>query len=185
MDKVVGCQHAMGPGVLADRRTRYVFLVRDPAATIASLVAMRRQYHDETSQQLIAFASEHYRERLAQLVQLARTIDDPARCLLLTHRQVLAETSLAFGALEEFLALSKPLEEEYDLMPTTGQPGIGDPSPNIRLGKIERSLPRKHVELPAALRADLEQCYDNCVESVGQVAQTTGSQSLAHSRRAA
>ena len=104
MDKVVGCQHAMGANVLSDRRTRYVFLVREPLATIASIVAMRRQMGTETSEQLIAYATEHYRKRLAQLVQLAETIDDSGRCLLLTHQQLLAETPQALAALEAFLS---------------------------------------------------------------------------------
>lgn len=172
LDKVVGTQHVMNGAVLADRRTRYVFLLREPLATIASNVAMRRELYDEPPQQLLAFATQHYTERLAQLVQLAETIDDRDRCLLLTHQQLVAETPTAFRTLEEFLDLRAPLCEEYGIMPTTGQPGIGDPSPNIRLGKIARTLPRKHIDLSLPLRLRLEQCYKSCVANLRETVQT-------------
>jgi hypothetical protein len=172
LDKVVGVQHVMSKAVLSDERTRYVFLLREPLATIASQVAMRGSYHDETSEQLVAFAADNYAKRLAQLVQHANTIHDPGRCLMLTHEQLIKETPAAFAALEEFLGLRAPLRENYEIMPTTGQPGIGDPSPNIKRGRIDRSLPRKSVELPEQLRCELEQCYESCIKQLEGTAQT-------------
>jgi hypothetical protein len=185
LDKIVGTQHVVNAAVLADGRTRYVFLVREPLATIASNVAMRRQFHDEPPQQLLAFAVQHYTERLAQLVQLAEAIDDRQRCLLLTHQQLIDETPKAFRSLEEFLDLHAPLSEDYPVMPTTGQPGIGDPSPNIRLGSISRSLPRKHVDLSQPLRHRLEQCYQNCLAKLRQNVQSIGTTQDAARQRAA
>ncbi|MCI0335818.1 MAG: sulfotransferase [Planctomycetes bacterium] len=185
LDKIVGCQHVMSTSVLTDRRCRFVFLVREPVATIASLVAMRRQFHDETDQQLVEFATQHYTERLGQLLQLAETIDHPQRCLLVTHQRLLSETPSAFQALERFLDLRAALREDYNILPTTGQPGIGDPSPSIRLGKIDRSLPRKHVDLSAPLRVHLKRCYDNCVAMLGENFQTSSAQPLAIYKRAA
>jgi hypothetical protein len=146
---------------------------------------MRRQYHDETHQQLVAFAAGHYTDRLAHLLRLAHRIDDRDRCLLVTHRQLVAETPAAFGALEQFLDLRAPLREDYQIMPTTGQAGIGDPSPNIRLGKIARSLPKKHVDLSSSLQIQLEQCYENCVEQLRQTIRSTGTLHLPLNRRAA
>lgn len=185
LDKIVGTQHVLNAAVLTDRRTRYVFLVREPLATIASIVAMRRQFHDETPHQLLRFATRHYTERLAQLLRLAETIDDRDRCLLLTHQQLLAETPVAFRALEEFLDLRSPLREDYKIMPTTGQPGIGDPSPNIRLGKIARSLPRQHVDISLPLRSHLEQCYKSCLEKLTETIKSTGAPCVTTHQRAA
>ena len=172
LDKIVGGQHILNTAVLNDRRTRYIFLIREPRATIASIVAMRRQFQNESADQSLAFAIEHYSERLAQLRQLAQTIDDPQRCLLVTHRQLLGETEPAFWALETFLGLTAPMCETYAVMPTAGQPGIGDPSPNIRLGKIDRSLPRKHIALPPLIEQQLEQRYEMCAAKLGEMIQT-------------
>jgi len=162
LDKIVGTQHEVGARVLSDPRTRFIFLVREPRPTIASIVAMRRQLLTESHEQLVAFATNHYRQRLGQLSKLAHDVDDPKRCMLMTHRQLLEETASTFVALEQFLELASPLREVYRLMPTTGQVGIGDPSPNIRLGKIERSLPRKEIALPAEHWTIMEECYENC-----------------------
>ena len=172
LDKIVGAQHVINAAVLTDRRTRYVFLIREPMASVASIVAMRRQFNDESPDQSLEFAIEHYTGRLAQLEQFAHTIDDPQRCLLVTHRQLLGETQAAFRALETFLGLNTRMREDYAIMPTTGQPGIGDPSPNIRLGKIDRSLPRKYVALPGKLQQHLDQCYVTCAEKLREMVQT-------------
>ena len=171
----MGTQHTISQTVLTDSRTRYVFLVREPLASLASIVAMRRHFHPaETSEQVRAFAVQHYTERLGQLQDLATTIGERERCLLVTHHQILAETSFTFGALESFLGLSAPLREEYDIMPTTGQPGIGDPFGNIRLGKIDRSLPKKQVDLSDAQRDQVIMCYESCLKKLGHVIQTPG-----------
>jgi hypothetical protein len=186
LEKIVSTQHAMCRDLLTDQRTRYVFLIREPRASIASIVAMRGHFHpNETPQQVLAFAIQHYIERLGQLLELAETIADRRRCLLVTHQQMLAETSTVFEALERFLQLRAPLREDYDITPNTGKPGVGDPFPNIRLGKINRSLPKKHVDLSDAQRAQVEQCYEHCVKRLRETLQTTRSQDHASDKRAA
>jgi hypothetical protein len=185
LDKVVGVQHVLSDSLLSDQRTRYVFLVREPMATIASLIAMRQRYHNETLEQLVAFATSNYTQRLAQLVQIGQTVDDPRRCLIVTHGQLIDETSATFAALEDFLDLRAPLREEYRVMPTTGQPGIGDPSPNIRRGKIDRSLPRKEVDLTGQMRAELEERYETCIKELRERVQSLVSHPPARNTNAA
>jgi hypothetical protein len=185
LDKVVGQQHVIKPAVLTDRRTRYVFLVREPMRTIASIVAMRRMYHDETPQQLISFATNYYELRLTQLIELAQTIDNPERCLLVTHQQLLNETPFVFGALEEFLDLNTPLCEDYEILPTTGKPGMGDPTSSILRGTIDRSLPRKHVDLPPRLQARMLECHATCIDQLCDMMPISVSRSVTTRRLAA
>jgi len=176
LDKIVDNQHTLCDAVLKDQRTRYVFLVREPLASMASLVAMRRQFHQgkESLQQSVEFATNHYANRLTQLAQVAKVVADPRRCLLVTHQQLLTETPLAFRAMETFLRLRNPLCEDYQVMPTTGRPGIGDPSSNILLGRISRSLPRKHVSLPPQVQTHLESCYQQCLAQLQLMATIPG-----------
>ena len=185
LDKIVGTQHVISRSVLIDQRIQYIFLVREPFATLGSIVAMRRQYQQETTQELIAFAFDHYTIRLMQLIDIAATINDPQRCLLVTHQELLEETTAVFRRLEGFLNLRAPLREDYKITPTTGQPGIGDPSPNIRLGKISRSLPRKYVELSGRQRVQLQLCFDDCVKRLRQRLQTPIAQRFSMDKRAA
>jgi Sulfotransferase family len=186
LDKIVSAERTVKPAVLSDSRIRYVFLVREPVASIASVVAMRHRYYHEDFEQHIKFATAYYSKRLAQLVELAQTIGDPERCVLLTYRQLLGETPAVFEALEQFLELSVPLREEYKIMPTTGQPVIGDPSPGILKGRIDRSLPRKHFELPANLRHQMVECHANCLERLREAMPTPVPRSAAvHNRLSA
>jgi hypothetical protein len=174
LDKIVSSQHVICRAILNDSRSRFIFLVREPIASVASLVAMRRQFKAESDQQLISFATQHYTERLEQLTQFAEAIDDRGRSLLVTHEQLLTRTPETFRTLESFLDLSEPLREDYKILPTTGQPGVGDPSANIRLGRISRSLPRKHIELSPALRARLICCYEHSFNGLSQRSQNVG-----------
>jgi hypothetical protein len=185
LDKIVGTQHTISRTVLKDRRTKYIFLVREPFATLGSIVEMRRQYRDDTAKELAAFAFEHYTNRLAQLVDLATVINDAQRCLLVTHRELLEETSTVFGALERFQSLRSALREDYKVTKSTGQPGIGDPSPNIRLGTIDRSLPKKQADLTPGQRVQAELCYEDCVTRLQRALQIPSVQRLPEVRHAA
>jgi hypothetical protein len=171
LDKIVGVQHIINSDILTDPRTRYIFLVREPIASLGSIVAMRKQFHNESYQALLAFATRHYKDRLKQLVQLATSIGDPDRCLALTHYDLLAETPVAFKMLAKFLGLSTPLSEEYDIMSTTGRPGIGDPSPNIRLGRISRSLPQQRIALSDKQRDEVVRCYETSIKRLREIIQ--------------
>jgi hypothetical protein len=186
LEKIVSTQHPMCRAVLMDQRIRYVFLIREPLGSLASIVNMRQHFHpDETPSQAVAFAAQHYTERLGQLRRFAEAIDDPQRCLLVTHNQVLNDTPATFTALESFLDLRSPLREEYDVTPTTGKPGVGDPFPNIRLGKIHRSLPKKHVDLSDSQRYRVQQCYGECAQTLSAIMQTPSPQYVSTIRRAA
>lgn len=172
VDKIVATHHILSDRVLADRRTRYVFLVREPHATIDSIVAMRRQISDQPAYQLVSDATEHYLQRLAQLRQYAATIDDETRCLLLTHHHLVGTTAAAFLALEQFLDLRSPLQESY-------QPGVQARrpdrwvSPKIGLGVIDRSPPRhERVALPTSLQDRLQEAYDVTLTELQQRMQT-------------
>ena len=68
--------------------------------------------------------------------------------------------------MERFLDLNEPLREDYEVMPTTGQPGIGDPSPNILSGKIDRTLPRKFIALSSQDQQRMAQLYDDCLANL-------------------
>jgi hypothetical protein len=176
MDKLVGAHDVLSTSILADSRTRYLFLVREPMASIGSIVAMRRGYFNETLDQAVEFATNYYAERLPQFVALAAKINDPHRCFLVTHSQLLAETTATYRALQGFLGLEAPLREEYEITPTSGKLGIGDPSSNIRLGKIDRSLPRKETALPTELLNQMQNCYKHCVDELGKIIPTIGTE---------
>jgi hypothetical protein len=186
LEKIVSTQHPICRSVLTDQRIRYVFLIREPLGSLASIVNMRQHFHpDETHSQVVAFATQHYTERLGQLRRFAEIIDDPQKCLMVTHQQVLNDTTVTFTALERFLDLRSPLREEYDVMATTGKPGVGDPFPNIRLGKIHRSLPKKHVDLSNSQRYTVQECYEECTQTLSAMMQSPAPQDLPAIRRAA
>ena len=137
LDKILHNKHDLGHEVLADRRLKFVFLIREPRGAIRSTMGLRA-YNPDTPWQDPLRATRHYTNRLPCLAELAEQINQRDRCLLLSHDQLFQSTPEVFKALESFLNLSEPLTETYDVLSTSGTPGIGDMSPWIKAGRIIR-----------------------------------------------
>lgn len=129
-DRFLKPEHA---AVLPGDKSKVVFLLRAPKGTLNSL--RQTLGHSETS------ALDHYLKRLATMEDLARKLTSQASCAVLTHDQLLHRTDQVFRLLERFLELDRPLTETYQILPTTGQKRIGDPSTKILSGKILRDEP--------------------------------------------
>ncbi len=139
--------------VLRHPRLRAVFLLRDPVATVGSLLALKERnwVHSETPEA----AAEYYLRRLADLERLAAAVPDRAHGFFLAYEDLVDRTSDALAALSRFLALPQPLREEYAPQRWTGVAMRGDLSTTIWQGSIARGERRRAPDLPDALRERL------------------------------
>jgi len=135
-------------------RTRLIFLLRDPAATVASLAALTKWRHGGSA----ASAAAYYVQHLARMVDLAAHVPDPSRAFFVTYEDLVDRTPAALAALTAFLALRAPLRERYETQEWTGVLARGDLSENIKRGEIVRHG-RRTVELPPAIRAQIEAAH--------------------------
>lgn len=152
-----------GLDVLRGEESKIVFLLREPAGTLSSLMRGTRRGRgrgDETR------ALNYYSNRLKVLQQYGDGLASSTACLV-THDQLLSRTEELFRLLESFLGLDSSLKETYQILPTTGVRRIGDPSPNIFSGKIVRDDPEsKRLKIsPETLKA-AEECYENCLSTL-------------------
>lgn len=127
--------------LLFKHQVRLVFLFRDPGDTLSSLVRSLGY----TPARAIAYLTE----RLDMLHQYVEQVPSDYPAVTLTYRQLVYETPAALEMLRSFLDLRVPLSEDYRLLKTTGMPGIGDFSSNIRTGRIvrQRSTTSNTLEL--------------------------------------
>jgi hypothetical protein len=146
LDKILHNELAIVGQLLQSDAGRFFFLLRQPEATLRSLMTLRRWATDSQIRRP-EHALEYYLARLQGLRTLAAEIP-PERALVVHYEYLLQHSADVLHSLEKHLALSSPLTEEYAVMPTTGRKSIGDPSPVIRSGKIRRDLMSSEVEVP-------------------------------------
>ena len=122
--------------ILRYRRMPYAWLVRDPVTTIPSVVKVARE--QANSPENIATTPEgavsYYIDRLAGIVATGARAG--SRALFVASESLVDDTDAALARIARWLGLASPLESRYRTFPLTGAPGLGDPSPNIRTGRV-------------------------------------------------
>ena len=148
------------PSLLDHPRIYRIFLVREPGPTLASMVQVLGKIYGLTVEQ----SAEYYRARLGELQNAACRAADPRRSFLVRYEDLLRDSPSTLAGLSSFLELDSPLGETYEIFEFTGK--RGDPSERIQAGKIRRDLPPRHVDLPAAVRHELETLHQESVASL-------------------
>lgn len=130
MDKIVWNHHDLSDTVLQDPATRFLFLAREPEATLESY---RRMFADMTTDER---RCDSYENRLTGMIDLAERIGDTSRMRFVTYEDLTQRTEPTLAELTDFLELEVPLSENYDLNSKSGSQSWGDPSEHIKAGKI-------------------------------------------------
>lgn len=130
-------------------RLKIIYLLREPMGTISSLrkAGAKRGY-------------DYYFERLVELQSLALRFGDRIPSLLLSYDNLIWNTKKTLETLQIFLGLENKFSEEYPILPSTGEIGIGDPSENIKKGKIIRkSTPKQIVGIKESQVIQMNKCF--------------------------
>jgi hypothetical protein len=149
LDKILYDNFGVSDVVLRNPRVALVFMVREPAAAIASHVRMRIREQEQGTCDWgprgtdrgwnTEVATFYYIQRLGTLQALCGRLEAIGkRGFFLTAEGLMADTPATFRWLERGLGLREPLREEYRLFENTGARGYGDTSPVIRSGRLVR-----------------------------------------------
>jgi hypothetical protein len=140
--------------ILKDNNVFTVFMVRDPLASIQSIF--------KNSTDVLPVSIQYYSEMMNELECYGRLIPDKKHGFFLTYDQLLNETDTVLTGLSQYLKLDPPLDDTYDLLPTTGKSSYGDWSENIKSGKIVK-LPGDHsIKIPDESIAPAAAAYNRC-----------------------
>lgn len=138
-----------------------VFLVREPLASLASMVEVLGPLYGMTVQDAV----DYYLERLPALASYARRAGDESRSFFLTYDDLVTRPAVALPLLSGFLRLRTPLSERYRCFDFTGQ--RGDPSPRIASGRILGHRLRQPLELEPEVEAAVREAHARCIRTLG------------------
>jgi len=166
LDKILH-NYPVARGILASPRTRAIFLLREPADVVQSIIHMGTHLDPLEQNTNVEQVTSYYQARLRRLAELAPVLGE--RAAFLPSEALLTSTDEALAFLRAFLELSQPLERRYRSFAKTGEPGFGDPSPAIRSGEIgARSSRHAHVAVPESLIERVRAAHIACVEACHQ-----------------
>ncbi len=133
--------------LIEDRQIFPLICVREPKDTIQSIINMGELYcRDERRKRTLkncGLVTEYYIGRLRWLEHFVSRFRE--NCFFFRSEQLMSDGPSLLNRIQEHLQLTAPLQTSYQLFEFTGSAGHGDPSPRIRLGRLD----------------DRENCYDS------------------------
>jgi hypothetical protein len=153
-DKVLATEHAVNTNLFDNKQAKIIFMIREPQATIASIVKLYSKIEPNHAFATIEGASQYYIERLNQLAIMAKKLKHGY--LSLNAEKLTEQPDNTLAIVSDFLELSTPLSKEYNILPKTGAKRAGDSSENIKSGVII-SQKQKLLTLPHLSEELIEQ----------------------------
>jgi hypothetical protein len=158
-DKVLHNNKILTDNLLKSDQVYALFLVREPARTIASIIDLKEDWTEEK-------ALQYYLERLAKLEADARLINSKKHSLFIKQEQLLTESNKVFAALQNFLETKTEFSEQYEVTKTTGMRYIGDQTENIKAGRIVRDQRKLDIQLSENTVEKARQEYEQCCQTL-------------------
>ena len=109
---------------------------------------------------------DYYSNRLIQLANYAKLVNDKKCSLWVTYEQILDDTPSVLSSLKEYLNTELEFSEQYQILKTTGQKGVGDSQGKIKSGKIIRQKAPPPTSLPADIREEAEVIYQTTYQTL-------------------
>lgn len=161
LDKVLHDEYVVAPSILRRQDVHAIVIVRRPAETIQSVLAMGERIPSVAWYSDVDAAVDYYVKRLRTLATVRQ---HASHCLFVRAEDIVQETSGTLAETSHFLGLEQGLTDEYDTFPHTGDQGWGDDSAAIRAGRVVRPATRSDKDAPpqttlaAAIRSYEECC---------------------------
>lgn len=165
LDKILHNNKFIDIEFLNSEKLYAIFLLREPQRSLPSIIDLKPNWTEEK-------ALHYYGGRLPILEEYAKLINNKKRSLFITHDQLLNQTSLVFDALQNFLGTQQAFSEEYDVVKTTGQKGVGDSKGNIKAGRIIRERRKIHRNVAPELVERGMQAFDRCSTTLSEYCKT-------------
>jgi len=154
LDKILHNHLEIAPTVLSRPDVKVIFLVRSAENTITSILDMYRELGHKGQFSEPERVLDYYVTRLGRIQAYSEQLARGA--LLIAAERLIADAAATLAGISQWLNLESPLSSTYRTFKFTGQPGFGDPSPNIKAGKVVTDAAERHRgRVPIAVPADL------------------------------
>lgn len=173
LDKVLFNRWTLAPEILSRNEVYTIFFVRDPEATIPSLVSMAGgpKNADVNWKADVEKATEYYVERVDNLVEIAAT--KPKHSAFFVAERLIDRTDETLAMLTSYLGLKSPLKPDYQKFENTQKRGFGDPGKYIATGTVVAERREHTVEVPPSLMAEARAAYERAVPRLAELCQVT------------
>lgn len=159
-DKVLHGHLKIGNVVLDRPRAVGMFVVREPADTIRSTVAMAQRRKKPDWKGNVDKVAAYYERRTNQLVDIAEDFAGPS-CVF-EGEALVTRTDEVLSGLTEFLDLKTPLSPDYEVFSHTGKAAYGDPGKHIKSGRLVTDRePHEGIDLDPDMVARLDAHRDD------------------------
>lgn len=157
LDKVLHKEHWISDDVLALPNVQVLLSVREPEATLRSIIAMGIGIKPGHWWSQPNSALQHYLTRMQNLKDLSDRIEQP---LVLRADGLVEATSTTLLELQQNLGLRKPLTADYGTHAYTGKAEYGDTSDYISSGRVQAARStHDDIDLGADLIAQAEAAH--------------------------
>jgi hypothetical protein len=159
LDKVLHNNKFLEHSFLTSKNVHVIFLLREPQRTLHSILDLKPHWSEEK-------ALLYYGDRLKNLELYAQIINNSDRAFFLTYEQLLNSTDLVLEKLQGFLKTKHSFTENYKVLKTTGQPGVGDSKENIKAGQILRHSRELSTHVSSTSIELAEKAFKDCVKTL-------------------
>ncbi len=162
-DKILH-NHYISNKILNSNNVKILFMLRTPEDTIKSISKMSSNLNNPARLNSIDKIGSYYIGRLKQLSELVNRTN--GRAVYLDAEKIVNNTDFVLGYLTDWLQLPTKLSSEYRTFSHTGKPGFGDPSDNIKQGRIIKNRETANVTIPEKLLKEANEEYLKCRETM-------------------
>ncbi len=167
LDKLLHSNRQIGPEVLARPDVKVLILLRRPEDTMRSILNMSHARGEQGRYKDFDAVLAHYLDRLHALEMYSGQLGRKA--LYLPAENLIEDTEGVLESMSRWLELAEPLSPNYKTFKFTGEADYGDPSSNIKTGKIVRDAEERHrtyiaIPMPEEGLRRAEIAYRACVD---------------------
>jgi len=167
LDKILH-NYVQSPDRLLNRETlRTVIFIRRPEPTLRSILVNDVYANEQRRIKNPQAACDYYVSRLHRLRLDGERLGKEA--LYFQSEHFMNAPQQLLSALGHWLHLDTPLDTHYQVRSRTGEIGFGDPSPNIKQGRIlgpEASTIRTEIVIPSLVLKEADAAYERCHETL-------------------
>ena len=160
LDKLLHNSFVVSHDILKRKNVYIMILVREPEATVKSIVAMGEVTGDKGYLDADAML-KYYTNRLCYLHQVAQKYEG---VLIIDSDNIVDATSETLSRIKNWLSLNAELTSSYKKFKKTGSIGHGDPSVNISAGEIIKTQNDLALEFDPTLLNKAKESYSKLVE---------------------
>lgn len=162
-DKILGNWAIISNKLFRSIKPKVIFLIREPESTFKSIVNMGHIVDIDWYKSPVKIL-DYYCSRLDYLEKYAESIQ--GKYFFIESDDLINNTGNILSDLSKWLNLKEPLKREYSIFQNTGKPGFGDPSNNIKSGKIEKTKEHVDISIPHDILEKGELAYERCKASL-------------------